>query len=115
MPVTLSDLVKHMHPYCMTLCVEGEEGQEHLLPERGLVLEVVDQGEHGEPILAIPDLSVPLSHTDFTEGEHRVPENSIDKPEPKLKIVLKKSHLLLKYLPWRRRKWLSRYVKGKRK
>ncbi len=60
MPVTLSDLVKHMHPYCMTLCVEGEEGQEHLLPERGLVLEVVDQGEHGEPILAIPDLSVPL-------------------------------------------------------
>ncbi len=82
MPVTLSDLVKHMHPYCMTLCVEGEEGQEHLLPERGLVLEVVDQGEHGEPILAIPDLSIPLSHTDSAEGEQRVPENSIDKPEP---------------------------------
>ncbi|XP_043111763.1 peroxisome proliferator-activated receptor gamma coactivator-related protein 1 isoform X2 [Puntigrus tetrazona] len=83
MPVTLSDLVKHMHPYCMTLCVEGEEGQEHLLPERGLVLEVVDQGEHGEPILAIPDLSIPLPHTDSAEGEQRVPENSIDKPEPK--------------------------------
>uniref|UniRef100_A0A8C1YUJ8 PPARG related coactivator 1 n=1 Tax=Cyprinus carpio TaxID=7962 RepID=A0A8C1YUJ8_CYPCA len=83
MPVTLSDLVKHMHPYCMTLCVEGEEGLEHLLPERGLVLEVVDQGEHGEPILAIPDLSNPLSHTDSAEGEQRVPENSIDKPEPK--------------------------------
>ncbi len=82
MPVTLSDLVKHMHPYCMTLCVEGEEGQEHLLPERGLVLEVVDQGEHGEPILAIPDLSIPLSNTDSAEGEQRVPENSIDKPEP---------------------------------
>uniref|UniRef100_A0A8C1XHD6 PPARG related coactivator 1 n=1 Tax=Cyprinus carpio TaxID=7962 RepID=A0A8C1XHD6_CYPCA len=82
-PVTLSDLVKRMHPYCMTLCVEGEEGQEHLLPERGLVLEVVDQGEHGEPILAIPDLSIPLSHTDSAEGEQRVPENSRDKPEPK--------------------------------
>ncbi|XP_059422418.1 peroxisome proliferator-activated receptor gamma coactivator-related protein 1-like [Carassius carassius] len=84
MPVNLSDLVKHMHPYCMTLCVEGEEGQEHLLPERGLVLEVVDQGEHGEPILAIPDLSIPLSHTDSAEGEQRVPENSRDKQEPKL-------------------------------
>lgn len=82
MPVTLSELVKHMHPYCMTLCVEGEEGQEHLLPERGLVLEVVDQGEHGEPILAIPGLSIPLSQTDSTECEQRVPENSIDKQEP---------------------------------
>uniref|UniRef100_A0A672QTM4 PPARG related coactivator 1 n=1 Tax=Sinocyclocheilus grahami TaxID=75366 RepID=A0A672QTM4_SINGR len=80
MPVTLSDLVKHMHPYCMTLCVEGE-GQEHLLPERGLVLEVLDQGEHGEPILAIPDLTIPLSHTNSAEGEQRVPENGIDKPE----------------------------------
>ncbi|XP_073691196.1 uncharacterized protein pprc1 [Garra rufa] len=83
MPVTLSDLVKHMHPYCMTLCLEGEEGQEHLLPERGLVLEVVDQGEHGEPILAIPDLSIPLSKADSAEGEQRVPEKSIDEPEPK--------------------------------
>ncbi|XP_059373759.1 peroxisome proliferator-activated receptor gamma coactivator-related protein 1-like [Carassius carassius] len=83
MQFTLSDLVKHMHPYCMTLCLEGEEGQEHLLPENGLVLEVVDQGEHGEPILAIPDLSIPLSHTHSTEGEQRVPENSIGKPEPK--------------------------------
>ncbi|XP_016401027.1 peroxisome proliferator-activated receptor gamma coactivator-related protein 1-like isoform X1 [Sinocyclocheilus rhinocerous] len=83
MHVTICDLVKHMHPYCMTLCVEGEEGQEHLLPERGLVLEVVDQGEHGEPILAIPDLSIPLSHTYSAEGEQRVPENTIDKPEPK--------------------------------
>lgn len=82
MPVTLSDLVKHMHPYCMTLCVEGEEGQEHLLPERGLVLEVVDQGEHGEPILAIPDLGIPFTHTDSAEGEQRVPEKSINKPEP---------------------------------
>lgn len=83
MPVTLSDLVKHMHPYCMTLCVEGEEGQEHLLPEGGLMLEVVDQGEHGEPILAIPDLGIPFPHTDSAEGEQRVPEKSINKPEPK--------------------------------
>ncbi|XP_067276796.1 peroxisome proliferator-activated receptor gamma coactivator-related protein 1 isoform X2 [Pseudorasbora parva] len=83
MPVTLSDLVKHMHPYCMTLCVEGEEGQEHILPERGLVLEVVDQGEHGEPILAIPDLGLPFSHTHSAEGEQRVPEKSINKLEPK--------------------------------
>lgn len=56
--VTLSDLVKHMHPYAMTLCVEGEE---QLLPEEGIILEVLDKGEHGEPILAIPDLSFPLS------------------------------------------------------
>jgi len=83
MSVTLSDLVKHMHPYCMTLCMEGEEGQEHLLPEGGLVLEVVDQGEHGEPILAIPDLGIPFSHTDSAEGEQRVPEKSINKLEPK--------------------------------
>ncbi|XP_077093435.1 peroxisome proliferator-activated receptor gamma coactivator-related protein 1 [Siphateles boraxobius] len=83
MPVTLSDLVKHMHPYCMTLCVEGEEGQEHLLPEGGLVLEVVDQGEHGEPILAIPDLGIPFSHTDSAEGEQRVPKESINNSEPK--------------------------------
>ncbi|XP_056327000.1 peroxisome proliferator-activated receptor gamma coactivator-related protein 1 [Danio aesculapii] len=83
MPISLSELVKHMHPYCMTLCVEGEEGQEHLLPERGLVLEVVDQGEHGEPILAIPDLSMPLSQADSTECEQSVPENRIDKQETK--------------------------------
>ncbi|XP_051507902.1 peroxisome proliferator-activated receptor gamma coactivator-related protein 1-like [Myxocyprinus asiaticus] len=80
MPVTLSDLVKHMHPYCMTVCVEGEEGQEHLLPEQGIMLEVVDQGEHGEPILTIPDLSLPLpvSRSDSAEGEQRVPEKNME-------------------------------------
>ncbi|XP_051946167.1 peroxisome proliferator-activated receptor gamma coactivator-related protein 1-like [Xyrauchen texanus] len=80
MPVTLSDLVKHMHPYCMTLCVEGEEGREHLLPEQGIVLEVVDQGKHGEPILTIPDLSLPLpvSCSDSVEGEQSVPEKHME-------------------------------------
>ncbi|XP_072532970.1 uncharacterized protein pprc1 [Salminus brasiliensis] len=72
-PITLSELVKHMHPCSMTVCVDGEE---QLLPEGGIVLEVVDKGEHGEPILAIPDISVPLSlsSADPTEGEQRVPE-----------------------------------------
>ncbi|XP_073729223.1 uncharacterized protein pprc1 [Misgurnus anguillicaudatus] len=86
MSVTLGDLVKQMHPYCMTLCMEGEEGQEHLLPEGGIVLEVVDQGEHGEPILAIPDLRLPLPPcTNSAEGEQRVPVKSTDEPEPKPK------------------------------
>lgn len=86
--VTLGDLVKHMHPYCMTLCMEDEGGQEHLLPEGGIVLEVVDQGEHGEPILAIPDLSLPRTNL---ESEQSVPEKSIDEPEPKLKDVPEKA------------------------
>ncbi|MCJ8730734.1 hypothetical protein PDJAM_G00187850 [Pangasius djambal] len=73
--VTLSDLVKHMHPYAMTLCVEGEE---QLLPEGGIILEVMDKGEHGEPILAIPDLSFPLS-LDSLEDEQSVPESSPEK------------------------------------
>lgn len=55
--VTLGDLVKHMH--CMAVCLE-DGADEQMLPEGGILLEVVDQGEHGEPILAIPDLSVEL-------------------------------------------------------
>lgn len=58
--VSLGDLVRHMHPYCMTISVENEEG-EHILPEGGLLLEVVDQGENGEPILMIPDVDLPVS------------------------------------------------------
>nr|XP_046258387.1 peroxisome proliferator-activated receptor gamma coactivator-related protein 1 [Scatophagus argus] len=58
--VSLGDLVRHMHPYCMTLCVENEEG-EQMLPEGGILLEVVDQGENGEAILAIPDLDLSVS------------------------------------------------------
>lgn len=58
--VSLGDLVRHMHPYCMAICVENDEG-EQMLPEGGILLEVVDQGENGEPILAIPDMDLPLS------------------------------------------------------
>ncbi|XP_028279939.1 peroxisome proliferator-activated receptor gamma coactivator-related protein 1 [Parambassis ranga] len=57
--VSLGDLVRHMHPYCMAICVENEEG-EQMLPEGGILLEVVDQGENGEPILAIPDMNLPV-------------------------------------------------------
>lgn len=73
--VTLSDLVKHMHPYAMTLCVEGEE---QLLPEEGIILEVMDKGEHGEPILAIPDMSFPLS-LDSLEDKWSAAESSPEK------------------------------------
>lgn len=58
--VSLGDLVRHMHPYCMAIRVENEEG-EQMLPEGGILLEVVDQGENGEPILAIPDMDLPIS------------------------------------------------------
>lgn len=57
--VSLGDLVRHMHPYCMAICVENEEG-EQILPEGGILLEVVDQSENGEPILAIPDMDPPV-------------------------------------------------------
>uniref|UniRef100_A0A8C2WUH0 PPARG related coactivator 1 n=2 Tax=Cyclopterus lumpus TaxID=8103 RepID=A0A8C2WUH0_CYCLU len=49
-----------MHPYCMSICMEDDEG-EQMLPEGGILLEVVDQGENGEPILAIPDIDLPVS------------------------------------------------------
>uniref|UniRef100_A0A8D2ZR00 PPARG related coactivator 1 n=1 Tax=Scophthalmus maximus TaxID=52904 RepID=A0A8D2ZR00_SCOMX len=58
--VSLGDLVRHMHPYCMAICVENDDG-EQMLPEGGILLEVVDQGENGEPILAIPDMDLPVS------------------------------------------------------
>ncbi|GLD66497.1 peroxisome proliferator-activated receptor gamma coactivator-related protein 1, partial [Lates japonicus] len=58
--VSLGDLVRHMHPYCMAICVENDDG-EQMLPEGGILLEVVDQGENGEPILAIPNLDLPVS------------------------------------------------------
>ncbi|XP_043993247.1 peroxisome proliferator-activated receptor gamma coactivator-related protein 1 [Gambusia affinis] len=71
--VSLGDLVRHMHPYCMAISVENEEG-EQMLPEGGIVLEVVDQSENGEPIFTIPnmDLSYPLHQP--------LPQNEI-KPE----------------------------------
>ncbi|XP_074531234.1 uncharacterized protein pprc1 [Halichoeres trimaculatus] len=58
--VCLGDLVRHMHPYCMSISVENGEG-EQVLPEGGILLEVVDQGENGEPILAIPDMALPVT------------------------------------------------------
>lgn len=51
----------------MTLCVEG---QQQLLPEEGIILEVMDKGEHGEPILAIPDLSFALSLGSLEEKQN---------------------------------------------
>ncbi|XP_026212092.1 peroxisome proliferator-activated receptor gamma coactivator-related protein 1 [Anabas testudineus] len=73
--VSLGDLVRHMHPYCMTICLENEDG-EQMFPEGGIVLEVVDQAENGEPILAIPDMGLPLSlqlKEQSTENEQKVP------------------------------------------
>lgn len=67
--VSLGDLVRHIHPYCMAVCVENEEG-EQILPEGGIILEVVDQGENGEPILAIPDMALPVS-LPHTEPKHQ--------------------------------------------
>ncbi|XP_031160511.1 peroxisome proliferator-activated receptor gamma coactivator-related protein 1 isoform X1 [Sander lucioperca] len=58
--ISLGDLVRHMHPYCMSIRMENDEG-EQMLPEGGILLEVVDQGENGEPILAIPDMNLPVT------------------------------------------------------
>ncbi|XP_053731001.1 peroxisome proliferator-activated receptor gamma coactivator-related protein 1 isoform X1 [Synchiropus splendidus] len=58
--LNLGDIVRHMHPYCMTICLEDDEG-EQMLPEGGILLEVVDQGENGEPIVAIPDLNLHIA------------------------------------------------------
>lgn len=74
MSVSLGDLVRHMHPYCMAICVENDEG-EQILPEGGILLEVVDQGENGEPILAFPDMDLPIApplKEQFSENEQKV-------------------------------------------
>ncbi|XP_036401988.1 peroxisome proliferator-activated receptor gamma coactivator-related protein 1 [Megalops cyprinoides] len=79
--VSLCDLVKSMHPYCVPVCLEqAEEGGEQVLPEGGILLEVVDQGEQGEPILRIPGLSLPLALAEegAAESEQRVPEEEWD-------------------------------------
>ncbi|XP_041646314.1 peroxisome proliferator-activated receptor gamma coactivator-related protein 1 [Cheilinus undulatus] len=78
--VSLGDLVRHMHPYCMTICVENADG-EQMLPEGGILLEVVDQGENGEPILAIPDMNLPVSvalnqQRDSEEAEEAASDSS---------------------------------------
>ncbi|XP_070696695.1 peroxisome proliferator-activated receptor gamma coactivator-related protein 1 [Pempheris klunzingeri] len=81
--VSLGDLVRHMHPYCMAICVENDEG-EQMLPEGGILLEVVDQGENGEPILAIPDMDLPVSlplKEQFPENEQNVSDVASDSSE----------------------------------
>lgn len=78
--LNLGDLVRHMHPYCMAICMENEEG-EQMLPEGGILLEVVDQGENGEPILAIPDMDLPCSLPPTekpSEIVHRVSDEAED-------------------------------------
>uniref|UniRef100_A0A1A8FW66 Peroxisome proliferator-activated receptor gamma, coactivator-related 1 n=1 Tax=Nothobranchius korthausae TaxID=1143690 RepID=A0A1A8FW66_9TELE len=74
--VSLGDLVRHMHSYCIPISVEDEKG-ERMLPEGGIVLEVVDQGENGEPILAVPNISlcVPEALTEPPE-EQKVPDEA---------------------------------------
>ncbi|XP_059214879.1 peroxisome proliferator-activated receptor gamma coactivator-related protein 1 [Centropristis striata] len=78
--VNLGDLVRHMHPYCMAICMENDEG-EQMLPEGGILLEVVDQGENGEPILAIQDMDLPLSlplKEQAPENEQKVSDEADD-------------------------------------
>ncbi|XP_055083308.1 peroxisome proliferator-activated receptor gamma coactivator-related protein 1 [Periophthalmus magnuspinnatus] len=58
--VSLGDLVRQMHPYCMAISLEDDEGGQ-MLPEGGILLEVVDQGANGEPILAIPEMDRTIS------------------------------------------------------
>ena len=76
--VSLADLVRHMHPYCMAICVEDDDG-EQMLPEGGILFEVVDQGENGEPILAIPDMELPVSLPlieQFSENEQKLADEA---------------------------------------
>ncbi|XP_020336993.1 peroxisome proliferator-activated receptor gamma coactivator-related protein 1 isoform X1 [Oncorhynchus kisutch] len=81
MSVSLGELVRHMHPYCMAVCVE-DDGEERLLAEEGILLEVVEHGEHGETIFAIPDMGIPYAHLslslpgveDSFKAEQRVPD-----------------------------------------
>ncbi|KAK6293384.1 hypothetical protein J4Q44_G00357100 [Coregonus suidteri] len=97
MSVSLGELVRHMHPYCMAVCVEDEEGEERMLAEEGILLEVVEQGEHGETIFAIPDMGIPHSHLslslpgveDSSKAEQRVPDeiseaDMLETPESEL-------------------------------
>ncbi|KAM9364964.1 uncharacterized protein pprc1 [Pholidichthys leucotaenia] len=53
-----ADLIRHMHPYCMAVSVENEEGGQ-VMSEVGTLLEVLGQGENGELTLAIPTMNLP--------------------------------------------------------
>ncbi|KAG7512590.1 peroxisome proliferator-activated receptor gamma coactivator-related protein 1 [Solea senegalensis] len=77
--ISLGDLVRHMHPYCMAICLENDEG-EQMLPEGGILLEVVDQGENGEPILAIPNMDLPVS-LPLREQLSEIEQKNIDEAE----------------------------------
>nr|XP_015203176.1 PREDICTED: peroxisome proliferator-activated receptor gamma coactivator-related protein 1 [Lepisosteus oculatus] len=60
--MALCELVKHMHPYCLTVCLEGSEPE---LPEGGLVLEILGPGEQEETPVASPEPSPPAAvHAD---------------------------------------------------
>ncbi|XP_026165627.1 peroxisome proliferator-activated receptor gamma coactivator-related protein 1 isoform X2 [Mastacembelus armatus] len=78
--VSLGDLVRHMHPYCMAICVENEDG-EQMLSDGGILLEVVDQAENGDPILAISDMGLPGSlppQEQSLENEQKVSDEAQD-------------------------------------
>ncbi|KAL0964206.1 hypothetical protein UPYG_G00320730 [Umbra pygmaea] len=68
--VSLGELVKHMHPYCMSVCLEN--GEEEMLPEEGILLEVVNQGEDGETIFAIRDIGMSISQPTLPLPEEEV-------------------------------------------
>ncbi|KAK6328918.1 hypothetical protein J4Q44_G00008960 [Coregonus suidteri] len=86
MSMSLGELVRHMHPYCMAVCVENGEEEEQMLAENRVLLEVVDQGEHGETIFALPDMGLSLCHPSFSlpgvedlsEAEQRVPDEVLE-------------------------------------
>lgn len=77
--ISLGDLVRHIQPYCLSVCVENEAG-EQIMPEGGIVLEVVDQGENGEPILAIPDINLSVKEL-LSEKEQKVSDEAEDSSE----------------------------------
>lgn len=77
--ISLGDLVRHIQPYCLSVCVENEAG-EQIMPEGGIVLEVVDRGENGEPILAIPDMNLSVKEQ-LSEKEQKVSDEAEDSSE----------------------------------
>ncbi|MGH0128580.1 UNVERIFIED_CONTAM: hypothetical protein FKN15_030169 [Acipenser sinensis] len=56
---TINDLVKYMHPYCLTVCLEpGDEESEQIIANGGLVLEIVEGEEQGGLIAGFPELGI---------------------------------------------------------
>nr|XP_029496861.1 peroxisome proliferator-activated receptor gamma coactivator-related protein 1-like [Oncorhynchus nerka] len=86
MSVSLGELVRHMHPCCMAVCMENGEGEEQMLAEKRILLDVVDQGAHRESIFALPDMGLSLCHPSFSlsgvedssEAEQRVPDEVLE-------------------------------------